>query len=502
MRSRNLQSVVSAPLSPALSISSSRRRRRRFNVASRYGTAIDSFTAQRFESFVAGQDSVTEVKRTPAGRRVVEMTTAEARLLQATNPNLIVVEDQPLQLFKPPGYAAALAAVEGKFALRVNVRDETTGAPLPNVTLYGIGEAANFKAVTDQKGNATLKSFEDFLTRIVVSPAENYWSRVLNDVEISAQQDRLDIALRVLPTNGDYTWGHRLMRFDKVNRRWRGRGVKVAVIDSGVVSDNRDLHPVGGYNTLEGAKSATWNVDEKGHGTHCAGVIASRHNNTGISGGAPDAEIYSLKVFPGGMVSDIIEAVEWCIINRIDVLSMSLGAANPDPTLEQVLRDAYTRGLTIIAAAGNDHTRVAYPAAYDTVIAVSALGRFGTFPDDSDHVTKIGAERDWTGEIFAAAFTNFGPEICVCAPGVAIVSTVPHGYVAWDGTSMACPMVSALVALILEAYPQIRTRDHNQSAYVRSILQASCIDTGLPQIIQGSGLPRADAALLAAAAHR
>ena len=471
--------------------------KRRFNVASRLGAAGNAASSARVEAFVTARAGVAEVKRTKTGRRVVEMTDAEAKTLQRDNPDVIVTEDQPVDLFRPPGYADALSLDEAEFAVPVVVVDEQSGSPLADVTVYGIGDAANYKAVTGEDGAAVLQCHEARLNRVVASPRNSYWSRIVNDVD-AEHEGGMTIRLRPLTTAGAYTWGHHLMGFDRVNARWRGRGIKVGVIDSGVTNQLTHLSPRGGLNTLDGQAPNGWNVDEKGHGTHCAGVIACNHDTHGIKGGAPDAEIYSLKVFPGGMVSDIIEAVEWCIGNGMDVISMSLGARNPDAILEQVLQEAFNRGITLVAAAGNEATRVAYPAAYPTVIAVSALGMYRTFPDDSDHITKVGQEHDWSGTVFSASFTNFGPEVAVAAPGVAVVSTVPEGFASWDGTSMACPMVSALAALILEAYPSIRTRTAQQPATVRAILQASCIDLGMSPVVQGRGVPRADSALAGA----
>jgi subtilisin family serine protease len=196
--------------------------------------------------------------------------------------------------------------------------------------------------------------------------------------------------------------------------------------------------------------------------------------------------------------SDLVEAVEWCIHNQIDVISMSLGSANPSQVLAMALRDAYDRGITSVAAVGNENSNVAYPAAYPTVLGVGALGRFGTFPEDSAHMLKVGNTRDFQGGLFAASFTNFGQEVDVCAPGVAVLSTVPTGYAAWDGTSMACPMVSALVALILEANPAIRTGDPGQPEAVKAMLYKSSVNLGMPPHIQGRGFPLATMALAAA----
>ncbi len=253
---------------------------------------------------------------------------------------------------------------------------------------------------------------------------------------------------------------------------------------------------MGGFNTLDGQDENAWNIDEKGHGTHVAGIINAVNNTIGVVGGAPQAQVYSLKVFPGGYISDLVEAVEWCIRHQMDVINMSMGAPNPSRVLAQVLRDAYDRGIICVAAAGNDKTRVAYPAALPTVLAVAAIGRFGTFPEDSAHALKISQTVDYRGGLFAANFTNFGPEIDVCAPGVAILSTTPSGYAAWDGTSMACPMISAMAALILEAYPTIRSGDPQQPEAVKALLYGACADLGMPPEIQGRGLPLAHQALM------
>jgi subtilisin family serine protease len=191
----------------------------------------------------------------------------------------------------------------------------------------------------------------------------------------------------------------------------------------------------------------------------------------------------------------MVEAIEWCIAQRIDVLSMSLGSPQPSAILQSVLHRAHQAGICCVAAAGNDTRAVAFPAAFDTVIAVGALGAFGRFPPDSAHALRIGRWTDPRGELFSAAFSNFGPEVAVAAPGVAVVSTVPTGYAAWDGTSMACPMVAALAALILQAHPWARTGDAHQPEYVRATLAASAVPLGMPGVIQGAGLPLATRAL-------
>ena len=470
--------------------------KKRYIVANRFGPGLSQRAHQQLQSFVASTKDAALGKRTSVGRQVVYMTHDHMRDLAAKNRDLVVEEDRELTLFPMPGLPPVISLGD-HFARTVHVKDATTGAPIPYVTIYGIGTGPAYKAETDPQGGATLVTNEASLVRLIASPRDTYWSRVIEGVSMT-DENVLDITLKPLLVTGAYSWGHRLMGFRSVSSRWTGRSVKIGIIDSGISDRLQDLKPTGGYNTLDGQDSNAWQVDEKGHGTHCAGIVAALNNTIGVRGGAPGAAIYSLKVFPGGYVSDLVEAIEWCVRNRMDIMSMSLGSPVPSQVLAGALYDAYIRGVTCIAAVGNERTRVAYPAGFPTVIGVSALGRFGTFPEDSAHHLKIGSYVDWRGELFAANFTNFGPEVEVCAPGVAMLSTVPTGYASWDGTSFSCPLVSALAALILEAYPLIRTGDTQQPEFVRAILRSAATDLGLPRPIQGYGLPLVPYAFAAA----
>jgi len=452
------------------------------------------------DSFEAGLEGAKRIRKLRTGQSIIEMTEEQAIRLAEEKPDLIIEEDRELEMFLAmPGLMPRVPA-EAELWLSFRVIDEETNKPVENVTIYCAGTGVTYKGVTDSKGTARVRVHETGLRHIIASPRDTYWSKLLPAPRVKDSAE-IDIKLKKLPVDGNYGWGHRLLGMDKIGKRFTGRGVKIAIIDSGIAG-HEDLKTAGGYNTLDGQDPAAWNVDEKGHGTHCCGIAASQDNKVGVRGMAPDAEIYSLKVFPGGRFSDLIEAVNWCIDNYMDIISMSLGSRSHSVQVEQALREANERGITCIAAAGNDGGPVSYPAAYETVMAVSAIGKRGTFPEDSAHKLQEGDYLSADGTLFIAGFSNFGTEIDVCAPGVAILSTVPTGYAAWDGTSMACPAVAGLAALILEAYPEIRTGDEWQPYYVRSIISGSSTDTGLPQEMQGAGLPRADLALAGALKSR
>ncbi len=450
-------------------------------------TALDSLAA------AAGTKQLRSLK---GGQRVLEMTHEEAEKLASRRPDLIVEEDRELELYLPmPGLPPAIPTGSA-VTLRVKVTDEA-GTPVAGVTIIAAGKQVSYWGETDAKGMAKVVIHERFLPYLIASPRQGFWSRVVPSVTVSAKTE-LTVTLKKLPVRGGFTWGHGALGVDRVGKAFTGKGVKIAVIDSGVAG-HEDLTPAGGFNTLDGQDPAAWNVDEKGHGTHCAGIMAARADNqVGIRGVAPGAEVYSLKVFPGGRFSDLLEAINWCIDNYIDVISMSLGSPYPSEQVALALAEAHGRGITCVAAAGNDGGAVGYPAALPEMIVVSAIGRVGTFPADSAHALKISDYYGRDGRHFFASFSNWGPEIAVCAPGVAIPSTVPDGYAAWDGTSMACPFVSGLAALILEAYPEIRTGDANQPLAVRDLIQRSAVDLGLPTEMQGAGMASAARALGAA----
>ncbi len=105
-----------------------------------------------------------------------------------------------------------------------------------------------------------------------------------------------------------------------------------------------------------------------------------------------------------------------------------------------------------------------YPASSTNVLAVAAIGRINEFPPDSYHVQSIMPQVDANG-YFAARFSCFGPEVGVCAPGVAITSSVPeNNFAAWDGTSMAAPHVTGLAALVLAHHPEFQAAVGQRSA--------------------------------------
>lgn len=175
------------------------------------------------------------------------------------------------------------------------------------------------------------------------------------------------------------------------------------------------------------------------HGTHCAGIVsASTDNNTGIASLGFNAKIMAVKCkddnTSGGSIQAPYQGVEYAIASGADIISMSWGGAGYSITYQTLFNVAHAKGIILVAAAGNSNSSAPmYPASYNHVISVAAS-------NSSDG---------------KASFSNFGSTIDVTAPGVNIWSTVPGTglYDFKSGTSMACPLVSGLCALMVANSP-------------------------------------------------
>jgi subtilisin len=437
-----------------------------------------------------------------------------AKVDDNTQGKAVAEIDQDLDILAAPATAPPeqiwgplMPLAGGASEFRVTVRgDSPTGPPVAGATVYLMGSMFPAQATTNESGVASLflsGERPDTLRSIYVKPRDAYWSLWLERPALmDGGRDNVVVVKRLdesyVGSQGDvYGWGQRAMNLDQVITRYRGSGVKIGIIDSGLDTSHPDLQAIraAGRDLVEGGQAAGWTNDVVGHGTHVAGVIAASANAAGIRGFAPDAEVLVFRVFPGGKMSSLIDALQGCIDQKVDVVNLSLGMAQSSELLQQKIAAARDAGVACIAAAGNSGTNVQYPAAYEEVLAVAAIGEQGKFLPDSYHSQQIGTA---DGRFFSARFTCFGREIGVCAPGVAIVSSVPNrNYAAWDGTSMACPHVVGLAALIVEANRQtwgnLPGREKVRRLFER--LTSSATSLNLDRTLQGAGLPDAVRAL-------
>jgi subtilisin family serine protease len=198
--------------------------------------------------------------------------------------------------------------------------------------------------------------------------------------------------------------------------------------------------------------------DDNSHGSIVAGIAAAKDNDIGVSGTAPGAKIWSIKVcnYQGECkVSDQMKGIEYAIkhANEIDVINLSTENRN-SPALNRIIDEAINAGITVVAAAGNqaeDASRTS-PANNPNVITVSAIG-------DSDGVCggegpEIVTPYETVADDSFAPFSNFGTAVKIAAPGVNILSTTNGtGYAMDSGTSMAAPYVTGYAAIYKSQHP-------------------------------------------------
>ena len=304
------------------------------------------------------------------------------------------------------------------------------------------------------------------------------------------------------------SWGARVMGFGGLPPTYRGSGVRVALIDSGVATGHPDLSGriEHGHDLIGQDEEKGWQEDLIGTGTHHATLIAGRDDGTGIVGLAPEAEIHICRVSPGGSAADLIEALDYCIEQQMDVAMF--GACIPEQSvlLAAKIEEARRNGIACIAA-GDSAGGPCWPAALPQVLAVGAIGQVGTFPPEDTDTATLTSQLTPEG-FFVPEFSSGGPyssAVDCCAPGVAVISGLPpSSYGPLSGTGTAAAHVTALAALILAHHPLFRresgrpamTRDSVRLAKLLELIKGSC--RPLPQLDPartGAGIPDAAVAL-------
>lgn len=221
-----------------------------------------------------------------------------------------------------------------------------------------------------------------------------------------------------------------------------GDGVVVAVVDTGVQSAHPDLagQVLPGRRFVgNGASGIAMDpaIDDNGHGTHVAGIIAAVANNAqGIAGGAPGTCILPVKVLNrsgSGWDSDVARGIDWAVSNGAQVINLSLGSGSPGASSIAV-QNAVANDVMVFAAAGNDGSGASpeYPAADPSAIAVASV----------------------TSALARSSFSTTGAYVDIAAPGSSIYSTYTSpSYASLSGTSMATPYAAATGALVRGRYP-------------------------------------------------
>ena len=275
--------------------------------------------------------------------------------------------------------------------------------------------------------------------------------------------------------------------------------VDVAVLDTGVYKHS-ELNVVGGKDCIYGTNPYS---DAVGHGTHVAGTIGAEDNGSGIVGVAPGARIWAVKVLDNtgsGTDSSVICGLDYVASKSgtIDVVNMSLGGNSGAETdscgssaLHYAICAVYNAGVTMVVAAGNDgaDSRFYAPAQYNEVVTVSALTDLDGRPGALAGCWYVSGY-NLCDDTFAG-FSNYGPDVDIAAPGVAIYSTASGGgYLEESGTSMASPHVTGAAALI------IAQKGHMSPANVRARLILTASPGPIPNDPDSSHEPILNVAML------
>ena len=249
--------------------------------------------------------------------------------------------------------------------------------------------------------------------------------------------------------------------------------VIIAIVDTGVDLTHPDLSAkiVAGYDFVNNDAIAQ---DDNGHGSHVAGIAAASSNNgAGVAGASWGARIMPVKVLDAsknGSFANAASGIIWATDHGAHIINLSLGGNSHSTIFQNAIDYAYSKGVTIVAASGNNGNGfVLYPARYPNVIAVGA----------TDSVNN------------RASFSNYGAELDIVAPGVSIYSTGISTYFTDSGTSMSAPYVAGLAA-ILRGIPS-----SGSPASLAWAMKSTALDLGVvgKDDYYGSGLIQMDAAI-------
>ena len=228
-----------------------------------------------------------------------------------------------------------------------------------------------------------------------------------------------------------YDWGLMDLNIPEIHKQTLGEGVKVCVIDSGRSKHFETEHNIADSINFTDSRTVD---DVYGHSTFISGIVAAEKNDEGVIGVAPKCSLYLAKAIDDGGRGNpaaLCRSVKWAIEREVDIISISAGSFFDFKPLHRIIKAAYGRNITVLAAAGNSgkrHYDVAFPARYPEVIGVAAYNKH--------HM--------------AAKFSSRGANVFCAMPGVDIYSTwLDNTFCKSKGTSYACPMLAGVCALIL-----------------------------------------------------
>lgn len=304
----------------------------------------------------------------------------------------------------------------------------------------------------------------------VISIEPDFNVKIFDDQVIN--NDSVNIMKQTVPYGVDMVLQDR----NKLKKKRAKGKVKVCVADTGYDINHKDLPKsyVNGTSRIE----EKWDYDGNSHGTHVAGIIAGLGTNgKGIYGVIPhdykgNFELIIVKAFDksgSAYNSAVIEAVEDCVTQGANVISMSLGCSGCYTiAIDNYFQSLFDNDIILVAAAGNDgNSDHSYPASYKSVISVASI--------------RSNKKR--------SSFSQYNNQVELSAPGSSVYSTVPRGRYSYkSGTSMSTPYVAGVAGLLMMFFPKCT------SAQIRNVMAYTAQDLGSSgcDVKTGFGLVQAD----------
>ncbi len=323
-----------------------------------------------------------------------------------------------------------------------------------------------------RRSNSNIKKTFHLIPAMVASLTEKEIEKLRKDKKVAYIED--DALFMTADDQYISAWGVSHIGAEAVHTGTnKGLGIKIAVIDTGIDYNHDDLDDnfIDGINFVQTSAAPAdpltfFDDNTKSHGTHVSGIIAAEDNLIGVVGVAPEASLYAVRVLDGGgfgLVSWIISGIEWAVDNGMDIANISIQGPHVQ-SLQAACDAAYDSGLLLIAAGGNYVSGgggpVKYPAAYDSVLAVTATDAL----DARGYLSPDGSELE------------------LAAPGIDIYSTVTAvngSYGLLSGTSQAAPHVTGTAALFFSTSPVDVNGNGMIHDEVRDMLNITALDLGV-----------------------
>ena len=434
------------------------------------GAAATTLGEGATEFMVAARDGTTEVPKdrlkneagieirkiiSGCGGVVMIRATAEKAEELRTTQGLVV---EPDDLLLASSLAAGdmtmpLSSAPG-FTTTIQVTGENS-EPVDKAEVHVVGTSWTCHGITAPDGKARVSIFgetPESIVELIVKPRGGYWP--LLKARPKLQPDAVStVGLRSLPAQPG-GWPAATLRLDQLPEGYTGKGIRIGLIDTGVATGHRQLTGISRGVDLAGGQE--WSNDPAGHGTLLAGILVGSPQAGPLRGVAPEAELMVVRLPPDARSGDLAAALDACIDQEMQVIVLGFGCQAASEIIDRRLDAAKRKGMAVIAAAGNRGGPVQFPACSPSVLAVGAVGRQNELPADAPH-TPVAAGPVGADNLFIPAFSASGPEIDICAPGVAVFACqAPDGYTIADGTSIAAAHVAGLAALLLAHHPDFR----------------------------------------------